>query len=80
MSKIELLEMLTKFAKEYCPKAALSVHRNSHMNNLLSDTEIPSGVSDALIVDFINFVGTKQGVDYGLYTSDLNLIETAKTS
>jgi hypothetical protein len=26
---------------------------------------------DALLVDFINFVGMKQCVDYGMYTSDL---------
>jgi len=33
---------------------------------------IPQEVVDALLVDFINYVGVWQGVDYGMYTKDLN--------
>jgi len=79
MSKIELLTLLTGFAKEYVPDAIASVSRNSHMNNLMNAEEsVTRTVAEAVIVDFINFVGFRQGVDYGLYTSDLNLIESPK--
>jgi hypothetical protein len=27
---------------------------------------------DAILVDFINYIGVDQHVDYGLYTRDLN--------
>lgn len=62
--------MLKKNAVEYRESANASVQRNNHMNNS-TGAEVPQEDIDALLVDFINYVGVKQGVDYALYTSDL---------
>lgn len=40
--------------------------------NDLSGQCVDSEIVDAILVDFINFVGIKSGIDYALYTSDLN--------
>ena len=71
MTKIDLLNLLTRNAKDYQKHAADSVIRNNHMNKLNKESEINKDVIDAILVDFINYVGAVQGVDYGLYTSDL---------
>ena len=72
MTKIELLDMLKKNAEDYREGAKDSLKRNNHMN-AYKDEELPQNVIDALLVDFINFVGTKQCIDYALYTSDLGV-------
>ena len=41
------------------------------MNEIKKDEEIDQKVIDAVLVDFINFIGFKHGIDYALYTSDL---------
>jgi hypothetical protein len=41
------------------------------MNEIKKDEEIDQRVIDAVLVDFINFIGVKHGIDYALYTSDL---------
>ena len=71
MKKIELLELITKYAKDYVDGADGSVKRNQHMNNFDINEYIRQDLIDALIVDYINFIGMEQGVDYGLYTEDL---------
>ena len=65
MNRIDLLNMLSNEAKTYCPNAVESVIRNGHMNEFKGD-----GISQ-LIVDFINYVASGQGIDYGMYTKDL---------
>lgn len=70
MTKGELLKMLDKLAVEYCPKAMESVNRNSHMNDYDGES-INQTTVDALIVDFVNYVGTFQGLDYAFYTRHL---------
>ena len=70
MTKIDLLNMLSNEAKTYCPNAVETVIRNGHMNEFKGDGISQSAV-DALIVDFINFVASGQGIDYGMYTKDL---------
>ena len=73
MTKIQLLEMLTNRAKGYRLNAVDSINRNRHMNDISNLSEMPDQhVVDAILVDFINSVGAAQGVDYGLYTQDLN--------
>lgn len=68
MLKIELLEMLVKNAKEFRGDKT-HYSRNSHMHNI---TEKPDDdVIDAILTGFINYVAMKQGVDFGLYASDL---------
>ena len=73
MTKIELLNAITYYAKDYTPNAAESITRNSHMNDLKKfNTVAPSQIQiDALIVDFINYIGACQGIDYAINTSDL---------
>lgn len=68
MTKIELLEMLKKCAIEY-RKDKNSVSRNQHLTML---SEEPSeNIKDAILTDFINYVGMKQCVDYALSVDDL---------
>jgi hypothetical protein len=70
MTKIDLLKMITNYAVEYSEDVENSIHRNNHMNNIKETDKIDKRISDAILVDFINFIGMKQCVDYCLYTSD----------
>lgn len=68
MTKIELLEMLKNCAIKY-RKDTNSVSRNKHLTNL---SEEPSQeIKDAVLTDFINYVGMFQGVDYALAVEDI---------
>ena len=68
------MNMLDAAACDYVKIAEKSVNRNTHMNNLghgLYDN-IPQDIIDALIVDFVNYIGREyQGMDYGMYTKHL---------
>jgi hypothetical protein len=75
MSTIELLEKLKKHADEYSQDAQASTARNRHMNNLEHGELIQKRHTDAVIVDFINHIAMKHGVDFGLYTDDLGKIK-----
>lgn len=68
MTRGELLEMLTKFAKAY-RKDETSVSRNKHLTNM--DKEPDQATKDAILVDFINYVGVRQCIDYALNINDL---------
>lgn len=70
MTKGELLDMLKNNAKEYRLGANASINRSAHMNDLKPTVVIPQKFIDAILVDFINFVGNYQGLDYALYTED----------
>jgi len=70
MTKKELMDLLVGYAEEYIPTAAYSLLRNSHMSDYKGEV-VPYSVVEALIVDFVNYVGYRQGIDLGLYTSDL---------
>lgn len=78
MTKGKLLDYLEKMAREYRKDASASVHRNNHMNDLDGSEIIDQKVVDALLVDFVNYIGVYQGVDYGLYTYDLRLDDDMK--
>lgn len=71
MNKGQLMEMLVNNAKEYINDSEESIKRNSHMNEVSKSETINRIHSEAVITDFLNFVGTKQGLDLGMYTSDL---------
>ena len=79
MIRGELLNLLAEEAKQYSHKALLSIERNKHMNNLSQkdlqrlkrNQKLIQRLIDALLVDFINFVGTGQCIDYALYTKHL---------
>jgi hypothetical protein len=70
MSSIEFLVLNTNLAKQYRLQAALSIGRNAHLTNLSSKTPSQAEI-DAVLVDFINYVGTVNGVDYALNVNDL---------
>lgn len=76
MTKGELLRLLEDEAKKYRKLAFASIERSRHMNDL-SETDFAKlrksrqliqKTIDALLVDFINFVGAGQCIDYGLHT------------
>ena len=69
-TKGDLLRYLDKCACEYAPKAIVSIQRNTHMNDYV-DQPISQEAVDAILVDFVNWVGVHQGLDYGMYTKDL---------
>ena len=72
MTSGDYMKRLDDFAKQYCKQNVNeSVIRNKHMNKLKGDEIISKDISDAIIVDFINFVGSKFCLDYGMYTIDL---------
>ena len=72
MNKKELLTMLEYRAREYKAECSDSILRNNHMNSLTLCSKMPSQrVIDAILVDFINYVGASQGLDYRLYTKHL---------
>lgn len=68
---IETLELLQKAAVKYRKTAQETVIRNNHMNDLKGDEKISQETIDAVLVDYINFIAMKAGLDYGLYTEDL---------
>lgn len=70
MNTITLLESLTKYAELYRSECAESVKRNSHMNQASGDAVKQCDI-DAILVDFINFIGMRNCVDYALYTMDI---------
>jgi hypothetical protein len=73
MTKIELLQMLTDIARDFRNDAD-HYQRNAHMHTV---TECPpQDVIDTILTGFINRVGTRQGVDYALYASDLAASKT----
>jgi len=71
MSVKELLDLLTEEAKVYRKNSVNSINRNSHMNNSVGKCSISQDDVDAILVDFINHIGVRRWVDYGLYTRDL---------
>ena len=71
MTGIELLTLLKKCADDYSKDAKKSIARNDHMNDIKIDETIEQKVIDAVLVDYINYIAARNGIDYGLYTSDL---------
>ena len=69
-TKGDLLRYLDHCACEYHKEAAKSVARNDHMNTL-KGVSVPQDIIDAVVVDFVNWVGTHQGLDYAMYTKHL---------
>ena len=70
MDIYEVLKALTNYAKMYVKDGVKSVNRNSHMNEIKNEG-INQKQLEAVIVDYINYIGARNGVDYALYTSDL---------
>ena len=71
MTRIELLNYLTKEAKEF-RKDTNAISRNEHLTGVDS-THAPSAQQiDGVLVAFINHIGISQCVDYALSFSDLD--------
>lgn len=71
MNMLELLNFLTNEAKSYRKDCVASLNRNKHMNELNALCSIDQCVVDAILTDFINRIGSRQNVDYALYSKDL---------
>lgn len=86
MTRGKLLNLLDGEATRYREEALSSIERNRHMNDLSEkdiaklkeNREWAQRIADALLVDFVNFVGVGQGLDYGLYTK--HLLPTKRTT
>ena len=76
MTKIELLELLTKHAKKFRDDSGC-YERNIHLYSI-KDTPTQD-VVDAVLAAFINSIGIMQGVDFALHASDLAEPEDATT-
>lgn len=68
MTRIELLDMLTKRAKKFREDRG-HFERNGHMHAIKEAP--PQDVVDAVLTGFINDIGIMQGIDYALYAADL---------
>lgn len=66
-TKKDLLTYLERCAKDYAPLCKQSVTRNCHNFMKLSRQK----QIDAILVDFVNFIGSDQGLDWGLKTDHL---------
>ena len=71
MKAIEMLELTKGYADKYRKEAQQSLERNNHMNEIESGEMVQQRHIDAVLVDFINYIGVKHGIDYALYTKDL---------
>lgn len=67
----ELLKILTQEAIIYRKHCVNSIDNNRHMNNCHGDCKITQDEVDAVLVSYINNIGIRRGVDYALYTEDL---------
>lgn len=68
MNRVELLEFLTKQAKEF-RKDKTSISRNSHLTSIKEQPE--QYFIDGTLVAFINYIGMSQCIDYALSVKDL---------
>lgn len=78
MKAIDNLNKITEYAKKYSKEAQESIQRNNHMNDVDEGELVQQRHIDAVLVDFINYMGIKYGIDYGIYTKDLkeDIVET----
>ena len=71
MKNIDLLNLLKDYATAYRMIAPNSILWNTHMNDCEIGANIEQKHVDAILVDFINYIGSCNCVDYALYTSDI---------
>ena len=72
MGALEYLDLAKKSAIKYRKEAQESLVRNNHMNEIEDGEQIQQRHVDAVLTDFLNYMGREKGVDYALYTEDLN--------
>jgi hypothetical protein len=71
MTKLELLDMLTEYARDFRSDSG-HYTRNGHLHRSLTQPPTQPQI-DAVLVGFINYVGVAQGVDYALHDYHLLL-------
>lgn len=71
MKVVDMLNLTKGYADSYRKEAQHSLERNNHMNDIEPGEMVQQRHIDAVLVDFINYIGVKNGVDYALYTKDL---------
>jgi len=78
MNEGQLFKILVRTINEYRLDANDSLRRCSNMNEKVMENRenIPQEIIDALLVDFVNYFGSRRGGDYGLYTEDLKKIKS----
>jgi hypothetical protein len=70
MLRGELMTFLVNRAKDYRREGIFeSITRNSHTNKF--DGVFNESLADAVLVDFVNYLGLTQGIDLALYTEDI---------
>lgn len=69
----DLRSALLDYARQYRIKSNESLRRASHMNEdiMKNRADLEQELVDALLVDFINFIGSERGGNYGIYTKHL---------
>jgi hypothetical protein len=67
-----IIDKMIMAARSYLPKAHESVVTNKHMNALKGTEPMDRTVTDAIVVDFINYVGMQYGIDAAVYTVDVS--------
>jgi len=74
MTKKEFMDYLTERCIGYLPLCRDSIVRNNHMNNIgyESSLQVTDNEIEAILADFINYIGIDQGLDWGLYTHYLH--------
>ena len=71
VTKGEVMAFLDRAACRYAKTDIIaSIVRNKHMNNY-GPRATTKDLAEAVLVDFLNYVGTEQGLDYGMYVRDL---------
>jgi hypothetical protein len=73
MTNGQVMSILIGEAIEYRKKGILeSITRNNHMNDFDPETcHYSEQAAEAILVDYINFMAARVGMDLGLYTKDL---------
>jgi hypothetical protein len=65
---MDFVSELQEFAKNYLVDAKASILRNDHIYEV---NKINQKQIDASIVDFINYIAYKKGINLGLYPQDV---------
>ena len=78
MTVLDFLNAMKEYANDYRRDSQRSLERNRHMNNIESGEKVHQRHIDAVLADFINYIGCRNAVDYGLYTKDFTSLTPNK--
>ena len=69
LNVINVLTNLSEIAKEYRKRSSQDMLNNTHLTNVRDVIEQP--IIDGVLVDYINHIAIRYGVDYGFSVNDL---------